>query len=156
MTTQTSGCPLWSCPCWTVCMMVSFFWDVCCGCLVACNWSIFLCILSSSCAVTLWVGKIPWTRCLCLDMDLICRTRLSLEKSGQPILQILGVNSRSRDRGGGLLQLSHTQEIHIQPYHPKFSFGDWSYQCQPQQPRLGERQRPQPRPEKQVGIVQHL
>ena len=63
MTIQTSGCPSWGCPCWVVCMMVSFFWDTCCGCLVARSWDIFLCILSSSYASTLWIGKIPWAGC---------------------------------------------------------------------------------------------
>ena len=56
------------------CMMVSFFWDTCCGCLVARNWDIFLCILSSSYAATLWIGKIPWARCFG-DWSHYCRPR---------------------------------------------------------------------------------
>ena len=54
---------MWDCARWVVCMMVSFLWDTCCGCLVARSWGIFLCILSSSYASTLWIGKIPWARC---------------------------------------------------------------------------------------------
>ena len=37
-------------------MMVSFFWETRCGCLVASSWDIFLCILSSLHASMLGLG----------------------------------------------------------------------------------------------------
>ena len=56
---------------WVVCIMISFLWDTCCGCLVALSWGILLCILSSSYASPLWIGKIPWARCFWGSVSLL-------------------------------------------------------------------------------------